>query len=115
MYIYYHRKKKKKKKKKHFYLNYSYIIVYSNPSMNYFHEVGIFTVALRFGEKVKSEYHICDKLNISQIYVLVKAFQVQKQPQRCSVRKGVLRNFTKFTGKHLCQNYFFNKVAGLNK
>ena len=23
--------------------------------------------------------------------------------QRCSVRKGILRNFTKFTGKHLCQ------------
>ena len=22
---------------------------------------------------------------------------------RCSVRKGILRNFTKFTGKHLCQ------------
>ena len=26
--------------------------------------------------------------------------------------KGVLRNFTKFTGKHLCQSPFFNKVAG---
>ena len=23
-------------------------------------------------------------------------------------------NFTKFTGKHLCQNLFFNKVAGLS-
>ena len=30
----------------------------------------------------------------------------------CSVRKGVLRNFTKFTGKHPCQSLFFNKVAG---
>ena len=28
-------------------------------------------------------------------------------------RKGVLRNFAKFTGKHLCQSLFFNKVAGL--
>ena len=27
--------------------------------------------------------------------------------------KGVLRNFTKFTGKHLCQSLFFNNVAGL--
>ena len=27
-------------------------------------------------------------------------------------KKGVLRNFTKFTGKHLCQSLFFNKVAG---
>ena len=32
--------------------------------------------------------------------------------QRCSVEKGVLRNFAKFTGKHLCQSLFFNKVAG---
>ena len=28
-------------------------------------------------------------------------------------KKGVLRNFTKFTGKHLCQSLFFNKVADL--
>ena len=32
--------------------------------------------------------------------------------QRCSVRKGVLRNFAKFTGKRLCLSLFFNKVAG---
>ena len=29
------------------------------------------------------------------------------------LRKVVLRNFTKFTGKHLCQSLLFNKVAGL--
>ena len=28
-------------------------------------------------------------------------------------RKGFLRNFAKFTGKHLCQSLFFTKVAGL--
>ena len=28
-------------------------------------------------------------------------------------KKGVLWSFTKFTGKHLCQSHFFNKVAGL--
>ena len=28
-------------------------------------------------------------------------------------KKVVLRNLTKFTGKHLCQGLFFNKVAGL--
>ena len=32
--------------------------------------------------------------------------------QRCSIKIGVPRNFTKFTGKHLCQSLFFNKVAG---
>ena len=29
-----------------------------------------------------------------------------------SVRKGILRNFVKFTGKHLCQSFFLNKVIG---
>ena len=29
--------------------------------------------------------------------------------------KGVLRNFTKFTGKHLCQGHFFNRPATLLK
>ena len=32
---------------------------------------------------------------------------------RCSVKKYVPRNFTKFIGKHLCQSPFFNKVARL--
>ena len=27
-------------------------------------------------------------------------------------KKVALRNFAKFTGKHLCQSLFFNKVAG---
>ena len=27
-------------------------------------------------------------------------------------KKGVLRNFAKFTGKHLCQSLYFDKVAG---
>ena len=29
----------------------------------------------------------------------------------CSVWKGFLRNLAKFTGKHLCQSLFLNKVA----
>ena len=27
-------------------------------------------------------------------------------------KKGVFRHFANFTGKHLCQNLYFNKVAG---
>ena len=27
-------------------------------------------------------------------------------------KKDVHRNFVKFTGKHLCQSLFFNKLAG---
>ena len=31
--------------------------------------------------------------------------------RRCSVKKDVLRNSAKFTGKHLSQSLFFNKAA----
>ena len=27
-------------------------------------------------------------------------------------KKGFLKNFSKFTGKHLCQSLLFNKAAG---
>ena len=33
----------------------------------------------------------------------------------CSVKNDVLKNFAKFTGKHLCQSLFLNKVAGRPK
>ena len=29
----------------------------------------------------------------------------------CFMKRGVLRNFAKFTGKNLCQSIVFNKVA----
>ena len=40
---------------------------------------------------------------------------VRSSHRRCSVKKGVLGNFAKFTGEHLCQSLFFNKVAGLRQ
>ena len=33
--------------------------------------------------------------------------------RRCSIKNGVLKYFAKFTGKHLCQSLFFDKVSGL--
>ena len=33
--------------------------------------------------------------------------------QRCSIKKGVFKDFARFTGKRLCRSLFFNKVAGL--
>ena len=36
----------------------------------------------------------------------------QKQPPEVFCKKGVLKNFAKFTGKQLCQILTFNKVAG---
>ena len=46
----------------------------------------------------------------SSIKQLILSFRSSRPEVFC---KGVLRNFTKFTGKHLCQSLFFNKVAGL--
>ena len=38
----------------------------------------------------------------------------EKQPPELFYEKKVfLKNFAKFTGKPLCQSFFFNKVAGL--
>ena len=33
--------------------------------------------------------------------------------QRCSIKKGVVKNLAKLTRKQLCWSLFFNKVAGL--
>ena len=59
-------------------------------------------------------------LNIVQFQLLklrqisINRKRTRSSHRRCSVRKGVLRNFTKFTGKRLCQCLFFSKVAGLS-
>ena len=53
------------------------------------------------------------KLRYSLFWEGQKKLNHQKQPPRCSVKKGIPRNFAKFTGKHLCQRLFFNKVTGL--
>ena len=37
---------------------------------------------------------------------------IRKQPPELFYKKCALKNFAKFTGKHLCQSLFFNKVAG---
>ena len=37
----------------------------------------------------------------------------KRSPPKVFCKKGVLRNFAKFTGKHLYQSLYFNKVAGL--
>ena len=36
---------------------------------------------------------------------------LQRQPSEMFCKKGVFRNFAKFTGTNLCQSHFFNKVA----
>ena len=53
--------------------------------------------------------------NFWKIYVagarLYSLGSIQKQPSEVFYEKGVLRNFTKFTGKRLFQSLIFNNVA----
>ena len=39
--------------------------------------------------------------------------KIQKQSPEVFCKKGVLKNFANFTGKHPCWNIFYNQVAGL--
>ena len=46
--------------------------------------------------------------------VIIKMYPVSRSSRpEVSCKKDFLRNFTKLTGKHLCQRHFFNKVVGL--
>ena len=56
---------------------------------------------------------IMTNLNIVLSIFIKEITKKRSSHQRCSARKGVLRNFTKFAGKHLCRSLFFDKVAGL--
>ena len=49
----------------------------------------------------------------AEIKSSLKSWNFRSSHRSCSFKKGVVRNFAKFAGKHLCQRLFFNKVAGL--
>ena len=51
-------------------------------------------------------------VTIHQIFTMYLS-RCRSSHRRCSVTKGVLRNFPKSTGKHLVQSLSFNKVAGV--
>ena len=69
--------------------------------------------------QVVLKYHcftvFTNKIFWQSILANVAASQIITRSSRPEVfyKKGVLRNFVKFIGKHLCQGLFFNKVAGL--
>ena len=77
-----------------------------------------------YGKLSLCKNHSCEGLSINSCSVDVSAIKnallkqriYSKIPRsshlRSSLKKGVLRNFTKFAGKHLCQSLFFKKVTG---
>ena len=68
---------------------------------------------------LKIFYNIMHERLKKIMYTQIKSFMEDKvskfkssRPELC-FKKGILGNFAKFAGKHLCQSLFFNKVAGL--
>ena len=59
--------------------------------------------------------HGCDNLANFMVYskVYSPCWYLQKMPPEVIYKKGVLKNFAKFTGKHLYQSLCFNKIADL--
>ena len=55
---------------------------------------------------------VTDFKNLTNVTMLHR-YGSRSSHQRCSVRKGVLGNFAKFTGKHLCQSLFLIKLQAL--
>ena len=87
----------------------------------YFFLFFFFVKKERLNTKLKTEKKLLNEVEVEVNNVKWSVWEVTKRQlksprsshRRCSVRKCVLTNFTKFTGKHLYQSLFFKKVAGL--
>ena len=56
-------------------------------------------------------YNYLSEYNYLYVFFWKSVILTEAVVRRCSVKKDVLRNFAKFTGKRLCQSLFFNKVG----
>ena len=63
------------------------------------------------GKELISEY-FCE-MKKGWVRIMFFFYRSEAVVQSLFCKKGVLENFANFTGKHLCQSLFFNKVAGL--
>ena len=65
----------------------------------------------------KAETDLCKSVaghyNPYNVLVNHVSLKTRSSHRRCSFKKAVVKNFWRFTGKHLCQSLFYNKVAGL--
>ena len=51
--------------------------------------------------------------DVNERYIKRLEDDLQKQPPEMIYQKVILKNVAKFTGKHLYQSFYFNKIAGL--
>ena len=72
------------------------------------------TFSLNWNASFQSGLNPKEQLQIDGFMMYcIYMISIQKQPLEVFCKKALLRNSTKFTGKHVWQSLFFNKVAGL--
>ena len=69
----------------------------------------IFIKVLLKSDELFSDDIFTADFNAALIGILNKLIN-RSNRRRCSMKKGVLQNFAKFTGKHLCQSLFLLKL-----
>ena len=62
---------------------------------------------------IVKDLSVFGKFEARDSYEKIRYKEINYRSRRPKVfcKKGVLKNFAKFTGKHLCQSIFFNQVA----
>ena len=68
---------------------------------------------LKMGIDLGGRYYLVGNAPPHLTYMRIVTKLFRSSQLRCSMKKSVLRIFAKFTGKHLHQSLFFNKVADL--
>ena len=93
---------------------FSYIMLFGLP---YLFSQYLFNYLFRDFIKGSFSFILCSSFLFSSFSISISSFNIRisslslyrSSHRRCSVRKDVLRNFPKFTGKHLCQSLFLIK------
>ena len=69
--------------------------------------------SVRMRENTDTFYAIIVLFFLKHLFVFMNYLHFRNSHRKCSVKKLFLKIFAKFTGKHLCQSLFLNKIAGL--
>ena len=90
------------------------------PNTDTFYAVRVLNAPLGLEIKITRLIHriLCrmnSKIKLKTTNKEILASLFRRSHQICSLRKVALRDFAKFTGKHLCQSVFFNKVNFIKK
>ena len=90
-------------------------IIFSFCTFIKFHAIGYQRMDPKYFLKVSGQFFSQHPTRLSLLGTdtFMKSLKDRSSHRRCSVKKGVLTNFTRFTGKHPCQSLSFNKTEYL--